>query len=211
MTELEQFEARLAASLEHLADEVPTTVDSRELTAAIVATEAGRGWLHPAFGAHLRPRAAVLRYALAAAALLLLAAAVAAVLAPRFMAAPFDAMTHGRMTCSEAAWESSATDPVVLDCVLAMPDTRLAGNVQISLGAPSTAAGGISRFGSIALSGNGARWTGTIQVTAAPNEAAFGDGRLHGSDAADGQVLYLHLMSGDGLTWGVLGNVVSGG
>ena len=51
MAELEQFEARLAASLEHLADEVPTAVDARELTAAIASAEAGHRWLRPRIGA----------------------------------------------------------------------------------------------------------------------------------------------------------------
>lgn len=207
MAELEQFEARLAASLEHLADEVPTAVDARELTAAIASAEAGHRWLRPRIGAW-PTRVTVLRYAALAAALLLLAAA-AAVLAPRFLATPFDATIHGRMTCTEHSWTSSTAGPVELECVSQLPDGRLAGNVVVTLGGPSEDLGGIVRSGSMELSGDGARWTGIVQITTAPNEAAFGDGRLHGSGAADGQVLYLHVMSGDGLTWGVLGNVAS--
>jgi hypothetical protein len=209
MAELEQFEARLAASLERLADEIPTAVDPRELTAAIATAEAGHRWLRPWFGGRPIHRVAVLRYAAIAAALLLLAAA-AAVLAPRFMAAPFGATIHGRMTCTGPSLTSSTNESVELECVSLLPDSRLAGSVRIALDRPLEIAGGLVRSGAIELSGDGARWNGAIQVTTAPNESAFGDGWLQGSGAAVGQALYLHVMSSDGQTWGVLGTVASG-
>jgi hypothetical protein len=209
MAELEQFEVRLAASLGHLADEVPTTVDARELTAAIATAEAGRGWLRPVFGTRPLQPLKVLRYATMAAALLLLAAA-AAVLAPRFMAAPFDATIHGRMMCTGPSLTSSTSESVELQCVSLLPDSRLAGSVRIALDRPMEIAGGLVRSGAMELSGDGARWNGAIQVTTAPNESAFGDGWLQGSGAAVGQALYLHVMSSDGQTWGVLGTVASG-
>jgi hypothetical protein len=210
MAELEQFEARLAASLEHLADEVPTAVDARELTAAIASAEAGHRWLRPVFGTRPLQPLMILRYAAIAAALLLLAAA-AVVLAPRFMAAPFDATIHGRMTCTGPSLMSTANDPIELECVSKLPDSRLAGALRINLEGPSEMAGGLVRSGAIELSGQGARWTGVIQVTTALNEAGFGDGWLRGSGAADGQALYLHVMSRDGQTWGVVGTVAPDG
>jgi hypothetical protein len=94
---------------------------------------------------------------------------------------------------------------VTLECVVDLPDAGLAGPVSITIdeGAPM---GGLDvRLGTMELDESRARWTGGLEVTVAPNGMAMGDAVLVGENDADGLVLRAHIVSADGLRWGLLG------
>lgn len=206
MAEMDRFEARLASSLERLADEVPTRVDAAELTATIVAAERRRGW--PWIGARGRKGVPALRVALVLAAVLALVFGMLA-LAPRLVQTPFEPISHGSMTCAGAPSISGA-GPVTLECVAELPDSRLAGDALIALGAAADLGGVAVRPGTVELDAEGATWRGTLEVTTAPNGVSAGDAVLEGSGGAAGIVLRLHLLSANGTEWGLLGWVEAG-
>jgi hypothetical protein len=206
MAELDRFEARLAASLERLADEVPTRVDAAELTATIAAAEARRGW--PWSRARARGGTPALRVALVLAAVLALVFGMLA-LAPRLVRTPFAPMSHGSMTCAGAPSITGA-GPVTLECVAELPDSRLAGDALITLGTASPRGGIAMRPGTMEVDAAGATWRGAIGFTTAANGVSVGDAVLTGSGAAAGIVLRLHLLSADGIEWGLLGWVEAG-
>jgi hypothetical protein len=208
MAELDRFEARLAASLERLADEVPTYVDPLELTASIAAAEAGRGWLRPMTGLRGLRLSLALRLGLILVTVLALGLGMV-VLSQRRVPAPFDAMTHGPMTCPGPAWTAEAAGSLVLECTSALPDPRLAGIVRITLDATTAAGDPIVRTGSIHLDGDGAGWAGFLEMMTAPSGMTSAEAVLAGTGAADGLVLQLHLVSTDGLEWGLLASVAS--
>ena len=206
MAEMDRFEARLAASLEHLADEVPTRVNAAELTAAIAASEGRRGW--PWVRARDRGHAAVLRVALVLAAVLALVFGMLA-LAPRLVRTPFEPVSHGTMTCAGAP-PVAGTGPLTLECRTALPDPRLSGDARITLGAAVDMGGIAVRPGTMELDAADATWSGTLEVTTAPNGISVGDAVLEGSGGAAGIVLRLHLLSAGGSEWGLLGWVEAG-
>jgi hypothetical protein len=206
MAELDRFEARLAASLERLADEVPTRVDAAELTATIAAAERRRGW--PFARARARGGAPALRVALVLAAILALVFGMLA-LAPRLVRTPFAPMSHGSMTCAGAP-PITGVGPVTLECAAELPDSRLAGDALITLGTAVGLGGTAVRPGTMALDAAGATWRGTIGLTTAANGVSAGDAVLTGSGDAAGIVLRLHLLSAGGTEWGLLGWVETG-
>ena len=209
MAELDRFEARLAASLERLADEVPTHVDPQELTESIAAAEAGRGWLRPITGLSGLRLSPVLRLGLVLMTVLALVLGMV-VLSQRRVPAPFDAMTHGTMTCPGPAGTAEATGPLVLECTSALPDPRLAGGVRMTLDAATAAGDVIVRTGAMQLDGDGAGWAGSLEMMTAPSGLRSAHAVLAGTGAVDGLVLRLTLMSTDGLDWGLLASVASG-
>jgi hypothetical protein len=206
MADMDRFEARLAASLERLADEVPTRVDAAELTATIAAAEGRRGW--PLTRTRDRRRAPALRVALVLAAILALVFGMIA-LAPRLVRTPFAPMSHGSMTCAGAPAITGA-GPVTLECVAELPDSRLAGDALITLGAAADVGGVAVRPGTMELGAADATWRGTLELTTAPNGVSAGDAVLEGSGGAAGIVLRLHILSAGGTEWGLLGWVEAG-
>ncbi len=202
MAEPDRFEARLAASLARLADDVPTDVDPARVAATVAAAER-LGWLPwwPGLrGLRLVP---ALQLAIVLAALLALALGLL-VLAPRLVQSPFEAQLRGRIVCEGTPWTTSDVGGLQLDCRSELADPRLAGTVRISVDELPQAGTGVIRPGAMELRAGGATWTGGLQVTTAPNGLAIGDAVLEGDGTADGVVLHLHLLSTDGLAWGVL-------
>jgi hypothetical protein len=208
MAEPDRFEARLAASLARLADEVPTDVDPARVAATIASGER-RGWMPWWPGLRSLRLAPALQLAIVLAALLALALGLL-VLAPRLVQSPFEAQLRGRIVCEGAPWTTSDVGRLQLDCRSELADPRLAGTVRISLDELPQAGTGVIRPGAMELRAGGASWTGGLQVTAAPNGLAIGDAVLVGDGTADGVVLHLHLLSTDGLAWGVLATTSEG-
>ncbi len=204
MAEMDRFEARLAASLERLADEVPTRVDAAELTATIAAAERRGGW--PWVRARGRGRVPALRVALVLVAILALVFGMLA-LAPRLVRTPFEPISHGSMTCAGAP-SITGTGPVTLECVADLSDSRLAGDALITLG-PATP-GSFARSGSMQLDASGASWAGDVETLSAPTGMVTGGAVLVGEGAAAGLVQRVRLLSADGLDWGLLGWVEAG-
>jgi hypothetical protein len=202
MSELDRFEARLAVSLARLADQVPTEVDPVRVAATIASSErrARVPWWPGLRSLRLVP---TLQLAIVLAALLALALGLL-VLAPRLLQSPFEAALHGRIVCEGAPWTTSDVGGQVLDCRSELADPRLAGTVRISVDELPQAGTGVVRPGAMELRAGGASWTGGLQVTTAANGLAIGDAVLEGDGTADGVVLHLHLLSTDGLAWGVL-------
>jgi hypothetical protein len=203
MAEMDRFEARLAASLERLADEVPTEVDPVELTAVIAAAGRRRSWRWP--GALSFRDAPALWVALVLATVLALAFGMVT-LAPRLVRPPFEPLVLGSMTCAgpPAIWGAG---PLALDCVMDLPDERMDGDARIMLGMPADVGGIPVRPGTIELNGADAAWHGPVEVTTAPNGVSTGDAVLEGSGRAERLILSIHLVSADGTGWGLLGRV----
>jgi hypothetical protein len=57
----------------------------------------------------------------------------------------------------------------------------------------------------VALDGSGARWTGSVAVTAAPNGVAMADAVMTGDGDAVGYVIRFRFLTDDGQDWGLLG------
>lgn len=206
MAEMDRFEARLAASLRQLADEVPTEVD-----ASLVASTAGAA--HPA-GTRAIPTLVGwrgrlvpgLRLAIVVALLALLAYA-AVVLAPRLVSPPLPSIIHGLIRCDGESW-TSRTAPVVLTCSVDLGDPRLAGAATIAVDA-AAGQGALGRTGRVELGAGGTRWVGPLVLERSPAGMVAGDALLGGSGGSAGYTLELHVFSSDGLEWGVLGSVHS--
>lgn len=207
MTELDRFEARLAASLDRLAAEAPASVDARELAAAIAADEARRARWLPGLRGWAVPRAAVARVAL----VLLIAPFVAVgllVLVNHDDGQPQGVATHGRLACGEPSLATGSTDqPLVLDCTGEVTDLPADGAIRMTLAPAVTATGTLVRTGVIELRSPGATWTGQVTLRTAPAGITVGDATLTGSGRAAGAALHLHLMSTDGSSWGVVGDL----
>lgn len=200
---IDLFEARVAASLERLADEVPTDVDAVELTATLASAATGPRWLPRRMSGWATAIAPVLRLVLVVMAVLALLHG-AAVLGPRPIRTPIPSPIHGLITCDGGPWTTSMVDSVTLDCVSSLPDPRLAGTVRITLDDPAQSGGTPTRTGSMELQAGGATWEGWLRVTTTPNGMAVGGAVLVGQATAQGVVLDLRLMSSDGRDWGVL-------
>lgn len=203
MAEMERFERRLAASLERLADEVPTHVDARQLAAEAAAANARPRWLTLLLGERGRQLNPALWTAVVVAATLLLLLGVL-IVGQRMSRAPFEATTHGPMSCVGPALGSTSGD-VVLDCTSRLANPRLAGPVRISLGGATPHAGATLRRGAMTVDGVDARWSGDVIVMSAPNGVITGEASLMGDRAGAGIVLRVRLLSGDGRDWGLLG------
>lgn len=205
MAEMERFESRFEAALGQLADEVPTAVDAAEVARSVAADGARRGWLSSLLGGGpgLHGLAPVLRFALAPALLLLLVYGLIT-LAQRIDATPSGVSITGRMTCEGSSWTTLA-GPVLLECATDLPDPQLAGRVRIALEEGAPVGGFSARGGTMEIDALGASWSGALEVTVAPNRMAIGDAALTGHGSAGGQVLLVHAISTDGLSWGLLG------
>lgn len=209
---MERFESRLAASLEQLADEVPTSVSGTRLAREIAAADAGRGWperLREAWDRTLAPLgglAPVFRYALAPAFLLILAAGLFA-LAQRTEPVPFADPVVGQMTCEGPTWTTSSRAVEALACSAELRDPRLSGTVRLDVDAAEAAAGVRVRSGTIELRTASGTWHGDVGLTVGANGMAIGDAVLAGSADDSGLVLGLHLITSDGRTWGLMASV----
>ena len=197
MTEIDPFEARFAASLERLADEVPTEVDPVRLTAALAAAASGPRW---------RPRwrsdpaswtAPIVRLMLVVAAVLALLYG-AAVLAPRPAPAPIASPVHGVITCDGEPWATSARDGVTLDCASELP-TAADGHGPDHPRQPHTARGNAdaNRVDGDARRQRGVGGMGPVHV--GPRGMTVGGAVLGGHGTVEDMVIDIHLMSGDGL------------
>lgn len=203
MTEIDPFEARFAASLERLADEVPTEVDPVRLTAALAAEASGPRWRPRWWSNPASPTAPIVRLMLVVAAVLALLYG-AAVLAPRPAPTPIASPVHGVITCDGEPWATSARDGLTLDCTSELPDPRLAGTVRITLDSPAQPGETPTRTGSMEMRAGSATWAGRVRFTTAPNGMTVGGAVLGGHGTVEDIVIDIHLMSGDGLDWGVL-------
>ena len=202
MAEMERFEARLAAAIDRLADEAPTTVDDQQLARAIASAEAAH---HPiAFRLGWRLRIAV-------AVILILALAIAMVaLAERIAPAPLSGSIIGRLACTGPPWVSSDTVTVALECSSDLGDPRFSGWITIDIGEADQVDGVSYRAGRVALRMESATCAGRLRVTEAPNGMAVADAALACDAALRGTVLTLRFVTGDGLSWSVLGSFRGG-
>lgn len=203
MTEIDPFESRLAASLERLADEVPTEVDPVHLTTALATAASAPSWLprwRPARTSAAAPLVRLMLIVVAVVALLY----GTAVLAPRPAPASIASPLHGLITCDGEPWATSARDEVTLDCTSELPDPRLAGTVRITLDSPAEPGETPTRTGSMEMHAGNATWVGRVRCTTAPSGMTVGGAVLGGHGSVEDFVIDIHLMSGDGLVWGVL-------
>jgi hypothetical protein len=212
MTDLERFEGRLAASLLQLADEAPVEVDAVQLTErAASGTRAldrlgiGSPWrLPPAL------RLPLLAAAQAAVIVALLIALIAIVaLGQRMTRSPYEGVLTGGMACSGQAWTSRNPATVVLDCSMEVQDARLAGAARLEIGAPTAQIALERRHAIVELVAADAIWRGDLELMVSVNGTTAGDMVLIGRGAADGLIARLHLVSADGVTWGVVGEMSS--
>jgi hypothetical protein len=203
MADIERFEGRLAASLRLLADEAQTEVDAALVASTVAAAHPAGSRGSPAFGASLLRLGPSLRLAIVVA-LLALVAYLAITLAPRLLAQPLPASIHGLIQCDGERWTGGST-AVVLRCSSGLADSRLAGPVRLAVD-PATA-GARGRTGSIELEGSGGRWQGRLLLETSPDGMVVADASLTAGDASAGYLLQLHLISPDGLEWGVIGSV----
>jgi hypothetical protein len=205
MVEMERFESRLAAGLGRLADEVPTAVDAAAVARSVAATAAKRSGLlarltaGPATGG-LSP---IVRFGLAPVALLVLVFGLVT-LSERIAPAPLEGASTGRAACQGSPWTTAPTAAVALECAIELADPRLAGSMRLVAG-PATDAGRFDvRSGSLEIRAGDAAWAGTVGLRIGPNGLVVADAHLTGDGTAEGLDVDLHLVSADGLRWGVL-------
>lgn len=206
MAERDLFEAGFATALGRYADEVPVEVDPQAVARSIAAAEARRtGWR--AIVAPWARQAPAVRYALVLAAIVALAVAFA-ILAQRLAPAPVDEILSGRMRCPATPWIGSA-EPVTLACT--MDVGALGGTAAARLDLePIEGIDSLGQWaGSIRVGPAGTGWTGRIVLFVAPVGIIAGDARLAGEGPQAGRTTGLHLLSDDGLTWGVVGSAVA--
>ena len=208
MAETERFEAQLQAALAAYADEVPTTVDAVELARSIATAERERGWrrLFPtgaleAWSGTLQ----LVRLGLVLCALALLTAALV-VLAQRI--APLPTMLTGRMGCVGSPWAVPTPERLELDCTTELADERATGAASLVLEPPAGGASPWFRSGSMKLRTRAMVWLGSVALQAAPNGVAVSDVELEGYGAGPVPlVLRLHLVTTDGVRWGLSGMI----
>lgn len=210
MAEIEGFESRLQAALEAYADEVPTTVDAAGLTQAIAASKRRRGWrrLFPAqaLGAW-SGTFRIARLGLALCALVLLTAALV-VLAQRIAPRSYSGLLTGRMVCVGPSW-TGGDGAVSLDCEVDLADARAGGPTHITLGAAASAGDLRVRSGRIDIRTERGGWSAALRSLEANNGVAVADLTLDGWGGCAGLVLHLHVVTADGLQWGLFGEMES--
>lgn len=210
MADMDRFEARLAQALERYADEAPTAVDAAEVTRAVAADHAQRGWPGRLAGGWW-PTARALRFAPVAQGALAVVVIVAMgagafALAERMSPVPLDVALTGQMDCPGFTSTIPAAQSIELSCSAAFSGTRLAGPARITLGPATTSLGLPARPGSMELHAAGSTWQGAIWVTTSPNGLILGNARL-ATESPDGQILNLQIVGGDGIPWGLLGAI----
>lgn len=204
MDDLERFGSRLAASLQRLADDIPTDVDT-DLYAASTVRLAGRR--HRLAGPWGRSELAVprpLRLVLAVAALVGLAFAMLLV-AQGVRPSVVTGSVHGELVCSDLL--PAAALPADLACASELSDPGFSGPVDLRLDPATLFAAGASRAGTMTIRGANGTWSGPVHVVVGPNGLVGGDATLASDGAAIESVLEVRLVAGGGTRWGVLGTV----
>jgi hypothetical protein len=203
----ERFERRLATALERLADDAPSTVDAAAVARAIAVREGAperatlRRWA-PTVGTGSAPLARLVRIGVVAAALLALLAGLA-ILAQRMSPASVDGPFTGRLRCAETAW-SDRPDAMTLDCTLDTNDRQTTGRVHGALAAVPGATEPRAWSGQARVETAEGTWTGVLLVRAGPNGVGSGDVELTRFADTTSRI-DLHLITADGMRWGVLG------
>jgi hypothetical protein len=122
---------------------------------------------------------------------------------------PYEGVLTGRMACSGQPWTSRNPATVVLDCSTELQDARLAGAARFEIGAPTAQIALVRRHATVELRAADAIWRGDLELMVSVNGTAAGDTVLIGLGTADGLITRLHLVSADGVTWGVVGEMSS--
>lgn len=200
MAEIERFERDFAAALERYADEVPTAVDAAGLVRSITEVEARRGWR--AIVEPWRQLVPAVRYAVVLAILVALVVALG-ILAQRLVFVDDGTLSTGRMTCTGPSMTTLTAAPARLECQGQLPELDGRVDIRIILDRRTESIGLPAWSGTIEATGPGGEWTGEIAALASWNGLVTGDATLRSSGRDE--VTRLHLMSDDGLAWGLLG------
>jgi hypothetical protein len=203
MADRDLFESRLATALQRLAAEASKDVDPERLARSIASTHPRRTWWRAGLGTPSLRLTRPLRLGLAVVPLVAVTVA-ALIVGQQTRSFPTGQTITGQFTCAGSPWTAFQSGPRVLDCRVDLSNDQLDGTVRISLDV-MTQDGVVTDTGTIELHARSTTWVGNLSLTIARNGLANGDATVVGEWDYRGVAIDLHLITADGLNWGVIG------